>query len=231
MGPEGREEALFRQEARVRAAGQAERWAVRVGWRHGCRAASTAERAGAPAVRPWEAPLAARAAGRADTPPPHDDGGRNAAAWICPPWPQPCGGHVRPSYDGAGSCLLRWTGLPRLLARQGPNPSALRQTMRGQRTLHQRALHPKFRRARRGERQYPRPASGLWWRGAVHPVAQSSEGRAGRESPPVSPPPAAISAAYAKGGWCGPSEQPELLSVRAMVGWPKGGAWLCFICL
>lgn len=31
MGPEGREEALFRQEARVRAADQAERWAVRVG--------------------------------------------------------------------------------------------------------------------------------------------------------------------------------------------------------
>ncbi len=201
----------------MRAAGQAERSAVRVGWRHGCRAASTAERVGAPAVRPWEAPLAARAAGRADTPPPHG-GGRNAAGWIYPPWPQSCGEHVQPSYDGAGSCPLRWVDPPPLLARQDPTPFALYQTRWGQRTLRQLGLHPRLRRTRRGEPQYPRPEGGLLRRGAVHPVAQSSEGRAGQEIPPVSPPPAAISVAYAKGGWCGPSEQPELLFMRGHDG-------------
>lgn len=81
----------------MRGADQAKRSAVRVGWRHDCHAASTAERVGAPALRPWEAPLVARAADRVDTHPPYGDG-RNATGWIYPPWPQPCGGHDLPHF-------------------------------------------------------------------------------------------------------------------------------------
>ena len=230
------------------AAGQAERWAVRVGWRHGCRAASTAERAGAPAVRLWGAPLAARAAGRADTPPPHDGDARNAAASPCWPWRRPSAGPAPPSCGGVGWCSVMPGDGPLLVekmpARTAPMRhrhqktwpwgSGLRKILHQHegpncsgpclRTRYRRRLYPCPHQAWSCGQQYLRPAGGLWLRGAVHPVVQSSEAPAGRESLPVSPPPAAISAASVKGGCGETSERPGLQCVRFCKDWP---VWAC----